>query len=527
MEDVIGRPLASDPSSKEALDTVRSWIKDCRENHEECGYNHSGSQPHQGREFPTRLLDVQSGLNGNHHCILIDGSDALGDYITLSYCWGYNQSLRTMTSNLGQHKGGIDLSNMPKTLQDAVHVTRELGIRYLWIDALCIVQDNTAEWRREALQMGRIYQDSYCTIAAAGAESSAGGLYIPRINNTNTVALPYVGRHSKAARGDFYISPAQHTLFNRVQDSIWNSRGWVLQERVLSRRIVLFAEGQTFFECQRQSQGEDQRDLRLYEQKRFGNKLLPQGEDWGWCLLVEDYTKRTLTQPHDKLYALAGLAENMTRRTGKRYCAGIWAENLHLHMLWYSAEGQMLRPPAQRAPSWSWAALDGPVMWEPSMLEAESRCVLSLLPRPPSLDTAPEENTSIVLRFEGRLTSIERSGEILETGRPSGLVGNLMYLIDIEKHGSCYALLAVGEVEDQSQRVGWAVFDEGITIQGPYSIAQISENNVEHDRKTRSSNVVVLSMVHGHSNRFRRVGMGEVIVADFFDGMPWKLAELV
>ncbi len=171
-------------------------------------------------------------------------------------------------------------ASQPKTLQDAVHATEEVRVRYLWIFALCLVQDDPVEWAQGASQMSRIYQDWYYTIAAMGAKISAGGLFVPRVDNAKNVTLPYMGCHSKYAQCHFYLCFAQHKTFNRVQQSLWNSGGWVLQERVLGGRIVLFAEGQTFFECQHHSKGEDRRDMRLYGQKQFGKKLLPPGEDW-------------------------------------------------------------------------------------------------------------------------------------------------------------------------------------------------------------------------------------------------------
>ncbi|KAI9742117.1 MAG: hypothetical protein M1834_000507 [Cirrosporium novae-zelandiae] len=434
------------------------------------------------------LIDV--GSESDNSCALVEGASSPGEYITLSYCWGKDQPLCTLKANVKEHMTGILLHKMPKTLREAVLVTRKLGLRYLWIDALCIVQDDSEEWRRAALQMGNIYQNSFCTIAAAGSASSRDGLFIPRHDIDAPVAIPYVPGPNQVAKGEFYIYPARHTFPKCVQETTWNKRGWVLQERILSRRIILFAEGQTFFECQRSSQGEDRVPLTVY------------GADWDWCLLVEDYTQRALTQPGDKLYALAGLAENMARQRGKQYSNGIWCENLHLYILWCSKQGIMERPLSRRAPSWSWAALDGPIFWEPSILEASASCKISL-----SSPATLEPETEIA------------------------------YLINLETHSSCFALLeSVGSESDQGdqgfvQKVGWWAFDQGKLIDGPFYAALVSENNNNTNAKSYdpsdepSYNALILKRVpppsehhdrYHHDGQFSRVGMGEIIKRDWF-----------
>lgn len=522
--DITGRQISSDPGSEESIQKVLSWVQKCCEGHSECGYDDVMDRKDGFRRYPSRLLDVSlPPFDKSPFCVLVDGKEAPGHYITLSYCWGKSQALRTLKSNLSKHKKGIQADEMPKTLQDAVIATRNLGVRFLWIDALCIVQDDSSEWTSEALHMGRIYQNSFCTIAAAGSDSSDGGLYITRPSYNDVVAFQYTPKAagSVKAQSEFFIRPVHHTLLNRVQESTWNSRGWILQERILSRRIVLFGFGQTFFECQRHSIGEDGRDLGYYEHKRFGNKALPQGEDWGWCLLVEDYTRRVLTEPRDKLFAVAGLASNMHLRTGKKYCAGLWCERLPLHTLWYGQDGNMKRPPFKRAPSWSWAAMDGAVMWEPWVLDARDRCEMSILEQFHGLDPSSPSLPDTWIEILGQVTPVGRSDYTLFIeGKKSGLDCSMLYLIDIDKHTRCYALLANTKSDGPREKIGWAVFDEGDHVDGPFVAAYVSENNVDNSKKSNSANVIILKALQDQSGQFERVGLGEIISSEWFDNVP-------
>lgn len=309
-------------------------------------------------------------------------------------------------------------------------------------------------------------------------------------------------------------SSAQYAIRFSI-GSTWNSRCWILQERILNRRIILFGFGQTFFECQRHSVGEGGRDLGHYEHKRFGNKALPQGEDWDWCLLVEDYTRRVLTEPRDKLFAVAGLASNMHLRTGKEYCAGLWCERLSLHTLWYGQDGNMKRPPFKRAPSWSWAAMDGAVMWEPWVLDARDRCGMSIPEQFHGLDPSSPSLPDTWIKFLGQVTPVGRSdyARFIE-GKKSGLDRSMIYLIDIDKHTSCYALLANTKSDEPREKIGWAVFDEGDHVDGPFVAAYVSENNVDSSKKSNSANVIILKALQDQSGHFERVGLGEIITSE-------------
>ncbi|KAK3390169.1 heterokaryon incompatibility protein-domain-containing protein [Podospora didyma] len=560
--DITGRDIRNEPDSPQSLSRIQSWLGECIQGHPECGLvplaRASSESSPLVQEFPSRLIYIEAWSDGDHDepasCILVPRSAAVHDqgrYIALSYCWGpLHQQLRTLKANLTDHMKSIPLETMPLTLRHAVVAARKLKICYLWIDALCIVQDDAADWNREAPQMGLIYQNAYCTIAAAGSSSSSSGLFHRRTVTGQIITLPYNrdggssnrNRNSSCSTSSaqtavMHITPVTADIPALVQNTAWNSRGWVLQERNLSRRIILFTTGQTFFECGRRSLAEDGRALAGYQHKRLGSGDIHQGDDWAWCGLVADYTARALTCAEDKLFAVAGLAANMGARqaSNRRFCAGIGVDALGLHLMWRSEKGGMRKPVLsegreleaeglfqvqvqadgtrtwKRAPSWSWAALEGPVIWEPSALEARVVCELGLVGERDVVHLAPDDVRlrEAQLTFRGLVVEVSRSRRTLvDDGGGFNLEGQMVYVIDINSHPTCYALLGTDD-----EALGWAVFDEAESNPGPYVAAVISYNSDSDDQATSgglesSANALILEM--SEDSTYNRVGMGEL-----------------
>jgi hypothetical protein len=173
-----------------SLKQIDLWLEDCLNYHQQCAH----VAKHDSK-LPTRLLDLGTlptresmiaskswlDLFQNARCKLVEShANEHGQYIALSYCWGTALAYKTTTANRENHKMGIDCSRLPKTLQDAIYMTRYLGIRYIWIDCLCIIQDDSADWQREAASMAGVYSNSWLTIAAARAADSSEGFLGPR-----------------------------------------------------------------------------------------------------------------------------------------------------------------------------------------------------------------------------------------------------------------------------------------------------------------------------------------------------------
>jgi len=180
---VKNRLVEEDPLSPGPVDQVHRWIQECNDNHEACA-----SIAKQEQSMPTRVIDVglkKRAQTGSPPSIrLLETGDLQGQYVILSYCWGKSQTVTTTTATLNSRKHNIHFDILPKTLQDAISLTRQLGISYIWIDALCIIQDDKSDWQREAAKMGQYYSKAYLTIAASNAKDTSTGLYSPRTSRT-------------------------------------------------------------------------------------------------------------------------------------------------------------------------------------------------------------------------------------------------------------------------------------------------------------------------------------------------------
>lgn len=203
---------------------------------------HSGSL----ERLPTRLIDVGRGEAEAIRLVETRQEPAGTDgYIALSHCWGAlskAQRFCTTRDNIAQRKAHIAYDELPKSFKDAVCVTRALGVRYLWIDSLCIVQGDPDDWATEASRMEDVFSQAYCTIAASSAASSLNGFLGHRqprdaIKIPTSVGVPlYLAEHVDDFRTD-------------VENSVLSSRGWVFQERALSKRTIYFTSTQVYWEC--------------------------------------------------------------------------------------------------------------------------------------------------------------------------------------------------------------------------------------------------------------------------------------
>jgi hypothetical protein len=203
--------------------------------------------------LPTRVLYVGDPKDSGYSSDLVRliyGSEASRyEYLALSHCWGNvsdeeKEQYCTTKANISKRLGGFSLSELPKTFQDAVEVTRELGVLYLWIDSLCIIQygDNHEDWKRESGRMESVFSEAYCTIAATAAADSNAGFLKRDIRTEHVYVQDTLGRQ-------LYISTDIDDFNNHVDRALLNTRAWVMQERVLSRRTIHFSANQTYWEC--------------------------------------------------------------------------------------------------------------------------------------------------------------------------------------------------------------------------------------------------------------------------------------
>jgi hypothetical protein len=265
-------------------------------------------------------------------------------------------------------------------LEDHVKVIRKLGYEYIWIDSLCILQDCEQDWLEESAKMGDIFANADLNIAATGFSDGTRGIFSGIRDPSLLVPFNLKSvKRAVAARGaysayEFYLCERS---WNNIENATLNHRGWVVQERALSPRILHFGRQQLFWEC---------RGLKASDVFPRGlPDIVAVGEPCGWSgsvlknnvfhlLRKEDYRKHkrwqdlvqyysgaSLTRTSDKLVAISGMASKVQRALGdNRYLAGLWERALPGQLLWSTvnpreATGLFLK---YRAPTWSWASLD-------------------------------------------------------------------------------------------------------------------------------------------------------------------------
>ena len=233
---------------------AKGWLATCKLDHKAC--NGGGNAP---RRLPTRLICVESFSDTDTtpdtapdiKLALTDAMDVSVEYLALSHCWGLSKGFRLLEGNYDSCLASIDRSLLTKNMQDAISITRVLGYSYIWIDSLCIIQDSEEDWKAESARMLSVYAGAACTLAATASASGDGGFFRSRLNRRSLEACE-VGVSTLAGDGREWIYVRRDDLsdFRRGVDlAPLNGRGWVLQERLLSRRILHFGADMLYWEC--------------------------------------------------------------------------------------------------------------------------------------------------------------------------------------------------------------------------------------------------------------------------------------
>jgi hypothetical protein len=276
--------------------------------------------------LPTRILDV-SGPDVKLH-LASDGEK--GSYVCLSHRWGSSQMITTSMQTLEERTHGIPWASLPKTFQDAVEFVRKLDIRFLWIDSLCIVQDDNSDWQVESGRMASVYQNALLTLAATASSGCDGGLY-------QQAADKQLITCANSSPFRVYVRPQiKHWAVEKDFPSLHQypllTRGWVLQERLLARRVLHFASKELVWECKEmavcQCKGmrDVKGDLRYNLKSEYGAVLAQPSQkrlEILWRRTVEAYSWLDLTKSTDKLPAMSGLVKQMQNFRKDTYLAGL------------------------------------------------------------------------------------------------------------------------------------------------------------------------------------------------------------
>jgi hypothetical protein len=368
---IQSRPLTCSTAEVIGTNKFRKLLERCA-GHMKCRNAIKSSQ------LPTRVLQIDGYPDSREGLQLVELQDFV-DYAALSYCWGDSQEkTKTTRENLK--------TQLPQTIKDAVKVARLLRFKYLWVDALCIVQDDDMDVAKELGKMSSIYYGATLTISAASAERSSEGFLGDRVLSKAYGGTLFSMNYQHCSentvdKGSVLLS--QHPIYDESQEPI-DRRGWTLQEHILSRRILRFGSKQTTWKCLSEHYSLDgggspqpiNRDpaFALDEvhrgsevqshMKRFGRLGTPfvLGD---WQTQVEEYSRRSVTKLSDRLPACSALAKNVAEIVGWKssdYLAGLWKKSVQEDLLWFrpdQSSGSISRK--RHGPTWSWASLHGAV----------------------------------------------------------------------------------------------------------------------------------------------------------------------
>ncbi|KAI1061340.1 hypothetical protein LB507_011285 [Fusarium sp. FIESC RH6] len=350
-QDVLGR-------ASSYLSVITEWFRECHENHPDC-------LPSTDVALPTRVLDIGSGCGDLVRLIEVT-SGQTGLYTALSHCWGGGIDIRTTTGNYTTQQQGLRYCDLPLSFRDAITVTRGLGLRYLWIDALCIIQDCQTDWEVESGNMAAIYQNAYLVIGADMSSNSDGGFLDVQSGGYHGHGWPIatVDNNIIYARSENRRNNNFKELHPLDLEPL-SKRAWTLQEQVLSSRMVHFASKEMVWECKSAIRCEC---MQLDRMTRFleppiSLRTLTSCSDTvfrKWYRLVDEVVERSLTKSQDLLPCLSGIARHYQNRGAGTYLAGLWSEDLLVGLTWSSdvPPDRCSRAVPYRGPSWSWISLD-------------------------------------------------------------------------------------------------------------------------------------------------------------------------
>lgn len=431
-------------SSREAFTIARQWIRDCDEKHDQC---RRWIRP-DPTFLPTRLIMI--GEQRSDHPRICDGASLPPgtQYMVLSHCWGGEVPLQLKKANLTQFQIAIDVE-IPKTFFDAIEAARSLGQQYIWIDSICIVQDSEEDWEREARLMERIYENSWCSVAATMARNSSQGLFSDR--DPVSVRPATVEAFWHPFRSETYVLWDLNVFSSHIDDAALMHRGWVVQERILAPRILHFAHGEILWECCSLRACETfphgVPDNTTYkpsmETKSLETELIPYRTPILqlfrlWQAHVDVYSDCGLTKPEkDKLLAISGIARKIGMPDD--YAAGLWKTLMTRQLLWTTAEHDTCsRSTVWRAPSWSWASIDGKIFadvpFEP-YLETNNRVVCTICEvdvKPATKDPFGPVLPGAALKLEAPLLRATISITKNQHGYPIYWMDNIMGMLNLD-----------------------------------------------------------------------------------------------
>ncbi len=394
-KDITAWPINLDPASGRTARQLRQWHKTCLKYHPKCLLTASTGFT------PRRLLEIQH-TGPRWKLRLVSPQENIGSvgYVAISYCWGGKQPLQTTLDNIHEREKDMPWPILPKSIQDAVKVTSSLQIKYLWVDSLCIIQDDFKNLQLEISMMPQIYSNALLTLSAQRASNANDGFLERSIGDytdfpSQVYQLPVICKNG--SRGSAILFRPNAASLQAGANEPLNTRAWALQERLLSPRILEFGFATTRWVCLESAMPPSIKwrdgwvpvagdtsgylDFRKLLHSRMSEAATRKGalsnaeadtadrhvERLTWERVVEEFTTRALTISHDRPLAISGIAQLFGSVLKEQYLVGFWRCWLVPHLSWRivyksgAKQGRERRPEIYQGPSWSWMSVNGPV----------------------------------------------------------------------------------------------------------------------------------------------------------------------
>jgi len=360
------RDIPVDPSDERCIQRIKTWVSRCEE--------HSSCSTAKLVTLPKRIIEIPSDPTVAPRVCFSNGK--VGEYVVLSHCAG-DVKVPLVTS----FPASLDTETLPKTLADAIAITRKLGYQYLWAASLCIIQDNKTDWDEESSRLATTYGRASLMLSATEGRDSNSGM----LHDRHILYSPPLGVN----KNRFLRLHLLRWLWD-LESSPLGNRGWAGIEKMLAPRIVHFAKHQLIWECAAGTQFEASGII----DKKYGSGQVRQqyqkaviqpyiekalldhpievevvGSDAeikrevarfeAWHNCVGEFSNRELSVKEDKMPAMTPFARIFDDGTMGEYFAGIWSKNIAFGLAWGRANALLTPAPTYRAPSWSWASVDG------------------------------------------------------------------------------------------------------------------------------------------------------------------------
>lgn len=527
--------LTIDTGQQEMAERVKQWLEACHTHHAQCGALqdlHMGLPP-----LPTRVLDVGT-LQQPSLRLHVSKDGEREKYACLSYCWGSGVvQFKTTTRTWEGLQNDIPFSELPKTIQDAIVFTRRLQIPFLWVDALCIIQDDTSnpsDWQREAAQFGTYYQNALCTLAATGSHDSSEGLFLESLDRVYPTHLSK--RVHQDSKEQLYYTwiPKVHSPSELVSAAPLSRRGWAAQEKILSPRIVHFTRRYVLWECTKLFASERSPDLGVptgsfepFGPIRCGfskHGIRAWDQTYGWGELSKWYTRLEFTRPSDRLPALSAVAKRIQRYKETGFHFGLWEDDIVGGLDWFVQDPDSYPGPQTLfGPSWSWIHATG-------ALNCRNMSSMSGPAGLAPISAAEPRNPKFQLKGTGHgIDDWTTSGAITLSGILSTLdLAGLGYKRDQDRKNRW-----VMDGDNYWTGIFWDRLPLEVEVHCTHICLQMGEFEDGSKRQTKPAFVkaLILVLVSEHEKEtpeYRRVGYGRIRKDVWDGGKPeWKDIKLV